>query len=191
MIKRRELNSFTPIFRSLVDSSLAREPDFVFKAFVMLLAIKDSDHVARITAFGLGGKCWPMEPNVSEKRAMDALQVLMQPDKSRIEPQPFDGRRIEKVKDGYLVLNGQHYEDLMREISRRTYKARKEREYRDAKAKKTAPSGRERRYEAAFAAGDVAGADAIAAEGLPEIANSETNQKHENENIKDQTGAGN
>lgn len=127
------MNSFTPLFRSLVDSSLASEPDHVFKAFVMLLAIKDSDHVARITAFGLGRKCWPLEPNESEQRALDAIKVLSEPDTTRIEPQPFDGRRVEKQEDGYLVLNGQVYEDLMRKTSRKIYKARKEREYREKK----------------------------------------------------------
>ena len=125
------MNHYSPLFSQIVESSLWAEPDFVCKAFVTLLAIKDSDHIARINAFGLGRKCWPTEPDKAEARAIEALRVLSSPDRRRIEPQPFDGRHIEKVEDGYKILNGQHYENLAREISRREYKARKEREYRE------------------------------------------------------------
>jgi hypothetical protein len=124
------MNSFAPVFSQIVDSSLWTEPDYVCKVFVTLLAIKNSDHVARVTAFALGRKCWPLEPGKAEERAIAALKILAAPDKKRIEPQPHEGRRIEKVADGYLVLNGQFYEDLMRDTSRKVYKARKEREYR-------------------------------------------------------------
>ena len=128
-----EMNCFAPLFSKIVDSSLWSEPDYVCKVFVTLLAIKDSDHVARINAFHIGRKCWPLEPEHAEQRALEALKILMSPDTKRIEPQPFDGRRIERTDDGYLVLNGQAYEDLMRDVSRRVYKARKEREYREKK----------------------------------------------------------
>jgi len=124
------MNSFAPVFSNLVESSLWSEPDFICKVFITLVVIKDSDHVARINAFSLGRKCWPLEPDKSEARALEALKVLMNPDKKRIEPQPYDGRRIEKRADGYFVLNGQYYENLMRETSRKIYKARKAREYR-------------------------------------------------------------
>ena len=125
------MNSFSPIFSQIVDSSLWMEPDFVCKVFVTLLAIKDADHVARVNAFALGRKCWPSEPKESEGRAIEALRILQEPDTRRLEPQENEGRRVERVEDGYLVLNGQFYEDLMRKVSRRVYKARKEREYRE------------------------------------------------------------
>lgn len=158
------MNTFAPIFSKIVDSSLWSEPDFVCKAFLTLIAIKDSDHVARINAFALGRKCWPLEPDKAEKQAIEALKILQAPDKKRIEPQPHDGRRITKVDDGYLVLNGQFYEDMMRETSRKVYKARKEREYR---AKKKSYSGGQLPGEAAavkaLEAGDVATFDKLAA----------------------------
>ena len=94
------MNSFAPVFSKLVESSLWSEPDFVCKVFITLVVIKDSDHIARINAFSLGRKCWPLEPEVSEARAIEALKVLTSPDKRRIEPQPYDGRRIENVADG-------------------------------------------------------------------------------------------
>jgi hypothetical protein len=163
------MNSFAPLFRSLVDSSLAREPDFVFKAYMMLLSLKDSDQISRITAFGLGSKCWPLEPEKSEQRAIDAIKILSEPDKKRIEPQPYDGRRIERVEGGWLILNGQKYEDEMRAINRRVYKARKEREYRALK--KGLPLDGEVQHEAAIRNGaSVEETDAIVVENLPTVA---------------------
>lgn len=127
------MNSFAPLFSNIVDSSLWSEDDHVCKVFVTLLAIKNADHVARITAFALGRKCWPLDPENSERRALDALAILAAPDTKRIEKQPYDGRRIERTEDGWRVLNGQAYEDMMRSLSRKVYKARWERDKRASK----------------------------------------------------------
>lgn len=124
------MTSFAPVFSKIVDSSLWSEPDYICKVFVTLLAIKNSDHIARITAYALGRKCWPADLDGAEKRALDALAVLAAPDTRRIEPQPFEGRRIERVEDGWLILNGQAYEDMARDITRKVYKARWERDKR-------------------------------------------------------------
>lgn len=98
-----------------------------------MLALKESDHVVRLTAYQLHRRA-----NITEKEVIDGLKVLSSPDKRRMEPQPFDGRRIKKVEDGWLILNGQKYEDLMRLLSRRAYNARKQAEYRE-KAKQFRP----------------------------------------------------
>lgn len=121
--------SWAPLFSKIVDSSIWREPDAVVKVFITMLAKKGSDHIVRANAYMIGE--WSKK---SEKEVLDALKVLSSPDKRRIEPQPFDGRRIQKVEDGWLILNGQHYEDEMRRVSRRAYKARKAREYRERKS---------------------------------------------------------
>ena len=103
------------------------------------------------------------------------------------------GDGFRKVEDGWLILNGEKYQDEMAIINRRAQKAKYEaaRRARMKGLPTSVPSGRELRYEEALKAGAIAIADAIAAEGLPETANSETNQTHEIKNIKDQTGAGN
>lgn len=126
------MNTWTPIFSKLVDSSIWTEPDYVCKVFVTMLALKDADQVVRYTAFAIGRKCWPADEH-AEAKALEALKVLSSPDTRRIEPQPHEGRRIKKVDDGWLVLNGQCYEDMMRSINRKVYKARKQREYRALK----------------------------------------------------------
>src|SRR5277367_6343465 len=82
-----------------------------------MIAKKDADHVVRGTAFNISG--WAKK---TEKETLDALQILASPDTKRLEPQPNEGRRIERVEDGWLILNGQYYENLMRKANRREYK---------------------------------------------------------------------
>ena len=123
------MNVYAPLFNKVVDSSLWLETDLVVKVFLTMLAKKDSDHVVRGNAFMIGQ--WSKK---TEAEALEALAVLAAPDTKRLEPQPHEGRRIEKVEDGWLVLNGQAYEDLARKVARRFYKARKAREYREKEA---------------------------------------------------------
>lgn len=123
------MNTWTPVFSKIVDSSLWSEEDYVCKVFVTMMALKDADQVVRFNAYAIGRKCWPLDPKAEEK-VIKALKILSSPDRKRIEPQPHDGRRLQKVEDGWFILNGQKYEDLMRSINRRNYKAKKQREYR-------------------------------------------------------------
>jgi hypothetical protein len=119
------MNTWAPIFSKIVDSSIWLEPDHVRLVWITLLAKKDADHVVRATAFMIAS--WAKK---TEKEVLDALKVLSSPDTKRLEPQPFEGRRIQKVEDGWQVLNGQQYENLMRGLNRREYKRHKQAEYR-------------------------------------------------------------
>jgi hypothetical protein len=161
--------TWTPVFSKLVNSSVWSEPDFVCKVFITLLALKDADHVVRHTAYALGRLCWPGDPE-GEARVLKALKILESPDRKRIEPQPYEGRRIEKVEGGWLMLNGQFYEDLMRSVNRKAYKAVKQAEYRERngkpprRPKKVGPLPGEVAALKAEARGDHEGAAAIVAE---------------------------
>lgn len=122
-----------------------------------MLALKDADQVVRYNAFGLAQRA-----HKTEEEVLKALKLLSSPDKKRLEPQPFDGRRIQKVDGGWLILNGQSYEDLMRSINRKAYKAKKQREYR---SKKSGPLTGESETIQKLKAGEITQeqADAIAA----------------------------
>lgn len=91
-----------------MDSSLWEEDGDVVKVFMTLLATKDSDHISRMDAYRIHKKC-----NLDELKVLDILKLLASPDKRRKTRQPFDGRRIKAVEDGWLVLNGQKYRDLV------------------------------------------------------------------------------
>lgn len=159
------MNTWTPLFSKIVDSSIWAEPDYVVKIFLTMLALKDSDQVVRYNAFALAQRA-----HKTEKEVLDALKILSSPDKKRLEPQPFEGRRIERVDDGWKLLNGQFYEDMMRGLNRRAYKAAKQREYRERKKSaaqvRAENDAREARFLTAHDNGDDAAADRIVSEGL-------------------------
>lgn len=137
------VNTWSPIFSKIVDSSLWSEPDFVVKVFLTLLAKKDADQVARLTAYAIGKLCWPKDDE-AEKRVLEALSILASPDTKRVEPQPHEGRRIQKVEGGWYLLNGRFYEEMMRRQNRRDYQKDKQAEYR--KRKKDQPLKGESEY---------------------------------------------
>lgn len=92
----------------VVKSSLWREPDSVMKVFLTMLALADQDDIYRGTAFSLA-----QDSVKTELEVLDALKVLAAPDAIRIEKQPFEGRRIQGVKDGWLILNRKKYRELL------------------------------------------------------------------------------
>lgn len=153
-------NSFAPIFTTMLDSSVWQEPYPVRLLWTAMLALKESDHVVRLNAFQLSRRA-----NLTEQEVIDSLKVLSSPDNRRLEPQPFEGRRIKKTEDGWLILNGQRFEDLMRLISRRAYNARKQRDYR---RHKKLPTKGEQEYQRAEREGaTTAELDAIITKHLP------------------------
>ena len=111
------MNTWAPIFSKIVHSSLWSEPDYVIKIFLTMLAKKDANQIVNANAFEIGD--WAKK---TEAEAIEALRILSSPDTRRIEPQPNEGRRIKKVEGGYLILNGQYYEDLMKSQKRKGYK---------------------------------------------------------------------
>lgn len=119
------MEGFTPLFGRIVNSSVWDEPDFVVKVFLTMLAVKDRDHVVRLSAYNLARLSRKTEAEV-----LQALEVLASPDTKRLEPQPNEGRRIERQPDGWLVLNGEFYQDLMFKVMHRARNAAAMRERR-------------------------------------------------------------
>lgn len=134
------MNTWAPLFSRIVDSSLWLEPDYVVKVFLTMMAKKDADQVVRGSAFNIAQ--WAKK---TEQETLDALRILSAPDTRRLEPQPYEGRRIEKVDDGWLILNGQFYEEMMRKANRKEYQREKQREYRQKR--KYGTTARERQFE--------------------------------------------
>lgn len=108
------MRTWTPLWSSIVKSSLWREPDYVMKVFVTMLALKDWDHVYRGNAFALAE-----DSKKTESEVLQALKVLSSPDAIRHEKQPFEGRRIKAVEDGWLILNGEKYRALVSDEMRK------------------------------------------------------------------------
>jgi len=109
------MNGYAPLFSTIVDSSIWDEDDSICKVFVTMMALKDADHIVRLTAYQIGRRC-----RKPEREVLDALLVLSSPDKKRVEPQEYDGRRIQKVDAGWLVLNGEKYKQLAKDEARKS-----------------------------------------------------------------------
>lgn len=160
--------TWAPLWSGIVESSIWDEPDNVVKVFLTMLAIKDADHVVRKTAYQLG-----VLSRKTESEVLDALKILASPDTRRREKQPFDGRRIKAIEEGWLVLNGEKYREMVRMEMQRARNRRSQAAFRSRKPKvpksqdKPASAtyrSNESRYCEADENGDEAKADAIAAE---------------------------
>ena len=113
------MNFYFPFWSKTCDSSLWVEPDFVIKVFITMMAKQDLDHVVRGTAFNIAQ--WAKK---TELEVLEALKILSSPDTKRIEPQPFEGRRIERVEEGWLILNAEKYQKWMQETNRKSRQAK-------------------------------------------------------------------
>lgn len=118
------MNTWTPLMDSIVDSSLWTEPYFVRVLFVTMMALKDKDFIVRRSAFAIAQRA-----HMTEAEVLKGLNILSSPDKRRLEPQAWDGRRLQKVEEGWLILNGRKYREIIGAQKRREYKAGKAREY--------------------------------------------------------------
>jgi hypothetical protein len=127
------MNRFAPLMSQIVDSSLWREEYYVRILFTTMLAKKDSDHVVRATPYNL--HLWA---NITQEECLEGLKILESPDKKRLDWQEHDGRRIEKVEGGWLVLNGHKYEEEMRRVAEQARKAKWARENRARESAKRA-----------------------------------------------------
>lgn len=120
------MNTFTPVFQKILESSIWDEAYHIRILWTAMLALKDSDHIVRFNAYQLHKRA-----NITQEEVADAIKKLSSPDTRRIDPQLYEGRRIQKVDDGWLILNGEKYEQEMRDVSRKFYKARWERNKRE------------------------------------------------------------
>lgn len=120
------MNTWTPLWSGIVDSSLWEENGNVVKVFITILATKDSDHVCRLTPYAIAKKC-----NLPEVEVLEILKILASPDKRRVQEQKFDGRRIQACEDGWLVLNGEKYREQVKIEMQKARNRRSQAAYRE------------------------------------------------------------
>jgi|LSQX01.3.fsa_nt_gb hypothetical protein len=109
--------AFTKLDSHITKSSLWSEGLHVRVVFVTFLAEKDENGIVEAAPSSMQRLC-----NVTKEQFEDAIKILESPDpESRTEE--FEGRRIEKIEGGWIVLNHEKYrlrEDVKRE-NRRDY----------------------------------------------------------------------
>lgn len=121
----KQMNGYTKLFTDIVTSSIWQEPNDCRVLWITILALKDETNICRATIPALAKLC-----NITIEDCEKYLNKFMEPDKYS-RSKEFDGKRIEPVEGGYLVLNGQKYRDMLRGAERRDYVRRKVQEHRE------------------------------------------------------------
>jgi hypothetical protein len=124
------MNGYTKLFQDIVTSTIWQAPNDMRVLWVTILALKGQDNICRATVPALAKMC---DMTIEECEAY--LERFQAPDKHS-RSQEYEGRRLKRVDGGYLVLNGQKYQDLLRGYERRDYVRDKVAEHRARKARK-------------------------------------------------------
>jgi hypothetical protein len=110
---------YVKILSSILRSSIWKEPDDVRLVWITMLAMADRDGFVASTADGIAHET----RTVSEGRVEECLSKFQSPDlKSRTED--FEGRRVQKVDRGWLILNYKKFRDMHGEESKKAAKRR-------------------------------------------------------------------
>lgn len=117
------MKTFTPIWSTLVSSSVWRLDKDVKILWITMLVLKDDEGLVESSVPGLAAAA-----GLTVEETEKALQVLESPDKhSRTKSN--EGRKIRACEDGWFVLNHEKYRDQMQK--QKEYNAQKQKRYRD------------------------------------------------------------
>jgi hypothetical protein len=121
------MDTWTPLFSSIIASSIWGESPVVKIVWVTMLAIKDRNGFVSASVPGLARLA--VVP-VDECRA--ALKVLESPDKDSKCPD-HEGRRIKTVENGWLILGHERFIQRMRAVSSQIGNAKRQARHRQQK----------------------------------------------------------
>jgi hypothetical protein len=99
--------TFSKLFGSIIHSSIWQEPDHVRIVWVTMLAMKDRDGVVEAAVIGLAKAA-----GKTLAETEDALRVLSSPD-PHSRTADHEGRRIDAIPGGWIVLNHNLYRDKL------------------------------------------------------------------------------
>lgn len=100
---------YNKLFTKILDSSIWLEPDSTRLVWITFLAVMDEDGFVALSSVGNVA----VRARVSLEDAEEAVRALEAPD-SIDSMQEHEGKRIERVPYGWMVLNAAKYRDLIR-----------------------------------------------------------------------------
>lgn len=120
---------YNKLFTKILDSSIWLEPVTTRIVWITLLAAMDEDGYAHFSAVeNLANRA---RVTVTECNA--AVQALMAPDPNSADPE-FDGRRIERVHGGFMILNAVKYRGIFSNATRREQTRLRVKRFREKQA---------------------------------------------------------
>jgi hypothetical protein len=118
---------YTKLFGTLIASSVWQEDLITKVVWITMLAMQNKEHVVEAAIPGLANLA-----GVSRDDCERALKKLMAPDPDS-RNKDHEGRRIKEVPGGWLILNGEYYQNLMSADDRRKKNAQYQRVCRERK----------------------------------------------------------
>lgn len=116
---------YVKLFSKILDSSIWMEPAATKIVWITLLAAKDQDGFAQFASI----RNLAQRAVVTVEEAKTAVECLSGPDIDSTNPKN-EGRRIERVPGGYIILNSEQYRNLKDQITKREQDRRYAVEYR-------------------------------------------------------------
>jgi len=118
------MTGYTKLFGSIITSTIWREKNETRILWITMLALKNKSGIVEGSIPGLSDMA-----RLSINATMEALEILRSPDPySRTKE--FEGRRIQDVEGGWLILNHEKWRNKMNADERREYLKIKQREHR-------------------------------------------------------------
>ena len=115
VLSRPMADHYAKLWASILDSSVWSEPEGHRIVWITMLAMKDKDGFVGASVDGLARRA-----NIDEERVQAALDAFLAPD-PRSRNRNNEGRRIQVVPRGWLVLNHEYFQGLQDHEARRAY----------------------------------------------------------------------
>lgn len=126
------MSGYVKMFSSILESTVWQEPLHVRVVWVSMLAMANRDGVIEASIPGLAKRA-----GVSRKQAEESIDVFLAPDPDS-RTSDHEGRRIEKVDGGWVLLNHEKYREKESPDEQRAKAAARQQRKRDKeKAKKS------------------------------------------------------
>jgi hypothetical protein len=126
-ITRTVHDHYTKLWSQILDSTLWHKDRDVILLWIVMLAKKGRDHIVRTPTPTLATLA-----KISLDRCRECLKELEAPDPDSTT-KTEEGRRIKRVDEGWFVINGEKYQEHLRNEQRREAVARANRAYRARK----------------------------------------------------------
>lgn len=144
------LDTWTPLFKSIIASSIWEQPYHVRVVWITMIAYKDKHGFVEASLPGLKRLSGVTMP---ECREAVAIMEAPDPDSKCTDDK---GIKIKKVEGGWMVLGHERFQKKMNQVSTQVNNAKRQKEFRERKKKEKnegKPLPGELEHEAALNAG--------------------------------------
>jgi hypothetical protein len=119
---------YNKLFSKIVDSSIWLESESTRLVWLTMIAVMDQDGFVQMASVANLAR----RANMDVKKCAAALEVLEAPDAESSDPD-YEGRRVERVPGGWLVLNAGKYRDIVARATQRESTRQRVAKFRERK----------------------------------------------------------